>query len=483
MDYYIMTENNIIVNTLVSYDDCDQISLIKMCNDKGIKWEYDTDVIELRKSLYNYDINPSKEKKYINIESEYSEIKKYYDQILNKDGNLVKTSNDEPTPISCVEEMVDKIPNSFWENPDIKILDPCCGSGNFPLVIYFKLIEHHSRSHILENMLYFNDTNLDRIGVIRHLFNYNELNIYNSDFLKMTDTIMFDLIVANPPYAHLLPNGKRASKNHNLIGQFLSKSFTLLKEGGFILYITPDNWMSISDRNTLIYQLTSLQIIHINIHTAKKYFKKIGSSFVWYLIENKPFYKKINIEGVWKKKEYTDSVKSCVRGYIPLCYTSIIQSILEKTIDNDNVTKYKIETSSYLHKYTKQQLISITEDDIYKYKLIHTPKQTVWSSIPHKFQDGYKVFLPTTSYYGPFVDSCGMTQSIAFIRCDSKEDAELKNKILNHTLYRFINNICRYGNFNNVRILQKFPVCNQYDNVYASFNITEDEVKYIEANI
>ena len=47
--------------------------------------------------------------------SNYNNIKQYYDDILNKDKNLVVTSNDEPTPIDCVEEMINKIPESFWK--------------------------------------------------------------------------------------------------------------------------------------------------------------------------------------------------------------------------------------------------------------------------------------------------------------------------------------------------------------------------------
>ena len=67
--------------------------------------------------------------------------------------------------------------------------------------------------------------------------------------------------------------------------------------------------MSYTNRNTLIEKLTSLQIIHLDIHTAKKYFKKIGSSFTWYIIENCPFYKDINISGIWNKNKYT-SIRS-----------------------------------------------------------------------------------------------------------------------------------------------------------------------------
>lgn len=411
----------------------------------------------------------------------YISIKHHYDDSLNKNKDLVETTNDEPTPIDCVEEMISKIPESFWKNKNIKILDPCCGCGNFLFVIYYKLLKYHDREHILTKMLYFNDLNLKRINVMREIFDY-DLNIYNEDFLEINITEKFDLIVANPPYAKLLENGKRASKNHNLIGLFIKKSLELINPGGLLLYITPDNWMSCADRNTLISDLTKLQIIYLNIHIAKKYFKKVGSSFVWYLIENIPSYKPIAIEGIWNKKLYKDNVQSEERKYIPLYYNKIIQSILDKTIDNTSIQKFGVKTSSDLHKYTKKQLISTIQDTIYKYKLIHTPKQTVWSSSPHKYQDGFKVFISTTSYYGTFVDNCGMTQSIAFIMCKDETEAENISSVLNHPMYKFINNICRYGNFNNIRILQKFPYCDNYDDVYKKFNITDKEIKFIESN-
>jgi adenine-specific DNA-methyltransferase len=415
------------------------------------------------------------------IDKDFQIVKKYYDDILNKDSNLVETTNDEPTPIDCVEEMVNKIPEVFWKNKNNKILDPCCGCGNFPFVIYFKLLKYHTKEHILNNILYFNDINLKRIEALKAVFNY-KLNIFQEDFLTLNTSIKFDLVVANPPYAKLLPNGKRASKNHNLIGIFINKSLEVMNEKGYLLYITPDNWMSYADRNTLILKLTKFQIHYINIHTAKKYFKKIGSSFVWYLIEKTPSYKNIEIEGLWKKKIYTDFVKSEIRNYIPLYYNSIIQSILSKTIDNKEIIKFEVKTSSDLHKYTKKTFISAEENDIYKYKLIHTPKQVVWSSKPHKYQKGYKVFISTTSYYGTFVDNCGMTQSIAFLQCKNEDEANILSNVLKHPMYKFINDICRYGNFNNIRILQSFPYCEDYECVYKKFNINDEEIKFIENN-
>ena len=143
----------------------------------------------------------------ITIDSEFNQLKEYFDNTLNKDKKLVVTSNDEPTPIDCVEEMIEKIPQGFWKKKNIKILDPCCGCGNFPIVVYQKLIKYHNKSHILNNILYFNDLNENRLNVLKQIFG-DEINVFNEDFLKFDTDIKFDLVVANPPYAKILANGK-----------------------------------------------------------------------------------------------------------------------------------------------------------------------------------------------------------------------------------------------------------------------------------
>jgi adenine-specific DNA-methyltransferase len=427
-----------------------------------------------------------------NIElSSFDELKDYYNNILNLDKSTYKSSNDEPTPIECIIEMLQKVPDELWERVDLKILDPCCGNGNFSIPILYELLKHgYSKKDILEKILEFNDINDSRLKNVKSIFcnDKYKLKITNQDFLEYSSTYKYDLIVANPPYAKLLANGKRASKNHNLIKDFIEKTLELLKPNGYLVFITPDNWMSYADRNTLIEKLTSLQIIHLDIHSAKKYFKKIGSSFTWYVIQNTKAYKNIDITGIWKKKSYSSTVLSSKRKYIPLLYNQIVYNILAKTIDNNNLPKFEIKTSSDLHKYTKAEFINDTATPVYKYKLIHTPKQTVYASRPHIYQNGYKVFISTTDKYQVFVDNCGMTQSIVFILCNTKSQAEKYCKILEHPLYVFINNICRWGNFNNIRILQSFPIPNinykgNHQEIYNFFNITNDEIKYINDNL
>lgn len=419
----------------------------------------------------------------------FEDLHKYYDEVLNTDKSSYKSSNDEPTPINCIIEMISKLPVELWTTPDLSILDPCCGNGNFFIPVIHELIKHHhTKSSILENILEFNDINETRLDNVRRIFGANDkykLKVTNQDFMTFDANKTHDLILTNPPYAKMLENGQRASKNHNLIKDFIEKSLSLLKPGGYLLFLTPDNWMSYADRNKLIEIITQLQIIHLDIHSAKKYFKKIGSSFTWYIIQNTKACKPMTVSGIWKKNAYSGTVVSQPRKYIPLLYNQTVQDILSKTVDNEHLPKFQVKTSSDLHRYTKAEFIRDEPTDIYQYKLIHTPTQTAYASRPHKYQDGYKVFISTTDKYGVFIDQCGMTQSIVFILCRDLEQATNYMRILQHPLYVFINNICRWGNFNNIRILQSFPIpaiANPAE-IYAYFHITPAEIEFIEKNL
>ncbi len=52
----------------------------------------------------------------------FNEIKNYFNR-LNQDLSHFTNSNDICTPMDCVKEMVDKIPQEFWERKNVKILD------------------------------------------------------------------------------------------------------------------------------------------------------------------------------------------------------------------------------------------------------------------------------------------------------------------------------------------------------------------------
>jgi adenine-specific DNA-methyltransferase len=387
---------------------------------------------------------------------EYLILKKHYDEIVNKDKSHFESSNDEPTPIGCVEEMIEKIPVDFWKKRDLLILDPCAGNGNFHFVIKNKLEKNGYSELDIKNTLIFNEPNPKRVEHCYSVFGEN-IQITQEDYLKQNIKRKVDLVVANPPYAKIT-NNKRAAKNHTLVRDFISKALKDVKNDGFILFICPNNWMSLADRNTLIEELTKYRFHYLNIGLAKKWFPKIGSSFTWFVLQktkhkNEPFL----VEGKFNKKIYSSKPLNQKRDYIPLYYTKEIQKLLEKTLDKKE-PKLLIETSSDLHEYTKRNLQKKEQDNEHKYRLIHTKKQLRWSSRPHKFQNGWKLFITTTDKYSVFIDNCGMTQSVAFIRCQNKKEAETLKKKLQQPIYCFLNDICRWGNFNNIRILQRFSL-------------------------
>lgn len=390
---------------------------------------------------------------------------------LNQDTSHFANSNDICTPMDCVEEMVDTIPSFFWSKENIKILDPCAGNGNFPAYINEKIKDNPTAS------LYLNEINPQRIQYIKEFF--SGINLSQMDFLKFSVISQsYDLIVANPPYAKIT-NGKRAAKNHNISRDFVKKSIQLLNREGFLVYILPDNWMSLSDRNDTSKILSRYQFIKLDIHGAKKYFPKVGSSFTWLALQKTENRRSFLVSNNYKKKEESFVSLDKETEFIPLFYNNIVKSIVDKTLKLNN-RKMEIQTSSDLHKYTKKSILSNQKSEEFPYEIVHTPKQIIWSKRPHKFQEGWKVFISLTSYYGTFLKkNVGMTQSIAFILCDNEEEALKLKEILDHPLYLFLNNIHRFGNFNNIRILQKFPYPENEEDIWESFGINEEEQDFI----
>lgn len=399
--------------------------------------------------------------KKLQISYDFNTIKNIFNN-LNKDRNHFCNSNDICTPMECVKEMFDSVPEEFWQRKNIKILDSCCGNGNFHAYAVTKTS--------LSN-LYFNEINEKRIKNLKNYFG-EDINFTNKDFLEFEEYEQFDMVVSNPPYAKF--NGeKRASKNHNLSRAFIEKAIKITKENGYILFIVPNNWMSFSDRNKLPEILSQYQFLHLDINGAKKWFPTVGSSFTWFLLKKTPNTNPVKIVNSYIIKDTQEAYIDRGVKFIPLYYNEMVRSIFNKTVNNNELPKYKIETSSDLHKYTKAKHLVDTRDGLHPYKIHHTPSQIVWSDVPHKYQIGFKLFLSLTNQYQLFIDNdAGMTQSIAFIRCENEEEAIRLRNELSNDVYKFINNVTRYGNFNNIRVLQNLPL-------WGSFELTEEENNFI----
>jgi type I restriction-modification system DNA methylase subunit len=102
------------------------------------------------------------------------------------------------TPFNTVRKILDQLPIEVWNNPDLKWLDPCCGIGQFPVIIVQRLMEglkeweedeEKRYKHIIENMLYVGELNPKNMWIFNNLFDRMQerklkINFYRGDFLK-----------------------------------------------------------------------------------------------------------------------------------------------------------------------------------------------------------------------------------------------------------------------------------------------------------
>jgi hypothetical protein len=177
-------------------------------------------------------------------------------KFLNK-GILNSLSNQEViTPISLVEEMLDKLPEDIWKNPDLTWADPCSKSGSFPLEIIYRLMknlpiesETLRYEHIINNMVsvYVNaDRNKWVVAkaVYGDVSEVGKLKLLEIDKLKENDMPKFDIITTNYPFQPVTENrGSSKGSGAMLWPDFVNITFNeLTHDESIILAISPSKW-------------------------------------------------------------------------------------------------------------------------------------------------------------------------------------------------------------------------------------------------
>jgi adenine-specific DNA-methyltransferase len=442
------------------------------------------------------------------MEQSISEFIQQYEKVSKLESKLFA---EVFTPRQLIEEMLDTLPKEVWKNKDLKWLDPAVGIGNFPSVILDRLMtglvdvipnEEERRKHILEEMLYMIDISTKNLFLLYMLFDKNreyKLNVYRGSFLEDNfDKHMkevwklngFDVVVGNPPYQDNNDDGTRKAKNHSLWRQFIHTSYKLLSNNGFLLFVTPQAWMSPSRANKNTLEIfTKNNLIYMNISECQKYFPGVGSTFCYYLVNKSQDKTPTSIKCLFKNKLYSSNILISDKFFcLPQLVTKESISIFEKTVFKRN-EKFPVQFDSDLHATTKKNLLSSTQDDVFRYKIIHTPSQTKWSSVPHKTQDKFKVFLPISTYFTQIiVDRCGNTQGVGYIICDDIDEGNRIKSILMNKLYQFITEITRWSNWNTPDILYNLPKLDtnkewKNSDIYDYFNLSQEEIDLIENTI
>jgi len=207
------------------------------------------------------------------------------------------------TPMSLINEMMDKLPKKVWKNPNLKWLDPANGIGNFPMVIFERLNkglkdiipnQEERKKHIIENMLYMVELNEKNIGVSKKIFG-NNANIYCGSFLEdgwkdYFGVDKFDVIIGNPPWNKPKIKKQTGSRAKNTLWDyFIIKALDSLNTNGYLGFINPAGWRGLSPNYRDLWNtMKNKQIVYLHILSKKdgmKYFN-VGSRFDLYVLQN-----------------------------------------------------------------------------------------------------------------------------------------------------------------------------------------------------
>ncbi len=451
--------------------------LLEIFNEQSLIWWNKKNLIEIVKSIT--EKNFAKTSNIFNISIQF---KMALQSLIDHPKELLELINDclKPkdvekkqfgevfTPMTLVNEMLDKLPKEVWTKKDLTWFDPAAGMGNFPIAVYLRLMEslkeifpekEERKRHIIEKMLYMAEINKKNCYLIREIFNVNndyKLNLYEGDSLKLDiqkefNLKNFDIIVGNPPYN---ASGKKASGN-TIWQNFVITSLKLLNSEGHLCFIHPNGWRKPNTEKGKFFGLFEKlskdnTIIYLEIHDTKDGMKqfKCGTRYDWYILNKK------------KNENYKTKIidQDKISYEIDLSkYNWLANSqldLIDKLIANNNEEKCKILQSMSAYE-PRKKWISKTETKEFKYPVIHsTPKdkpRLIWSN---KNDNGFygikKIIFGDSGINNPVIDLEGkyaMSQHAMAITIDSLEEGEKLSNFLCSSMFEKILKSCLWSSF------------------------------------
>jgi len=421
------------------------------------------------------------------------------------------------TPFSFIEEMYDALPQHLFENPELRWLDAGSGSGNFSIVLYFRLMKGLTTSienpsnrskHIIKNMLFMAEINEINVKILKQLFG-KDANIYFGDFLQLSllsNIQTPNVIVGNPPFnvnglAKVPTNSKRSKKNDGQTSwtHFVRTSISLLVPGGYLNIIIPSIWMK-PDKENIYNLLTSYKIHKIkclsNSETNKLFSYGAQTPTCYFALQKVETDNTLNIYDTTKR----DFLKIKINKNMPIALNgwSILQKILpfcekygrlSEIIQKTNMPPLKTNLSTDHHP------ISYPYSNIHSCHLKNqtTPELLLrYSNIQLPFASQPKLVLAHKMYGFPYIDVIGQygisNRDNYVILNKTHEEMRKLQQGLNNKLMLFVMTTTRYR----MKYLEKYafyymPDFSKMESIsedfYDKVKLTQQEWKIVEEEI
>jgi hypothetical protein len=306
------------------------------------------------------------------------------------------------TPLSIINAMLDQISKympHIWEDPTKKWLDPAAGFGNFPMMVYARLMtglaKHHpdpaERSrHIIEQMLYMVEYNPESCARIKLTFGPT-VNLFCGSFLDPKlrfpngTTDQFDIIMGNPPFNAEQTHQGKPGGGAILWPSFVENSLigSLLKQDAYLLFVHPALWRKPpSDRAKTLFDVMVHEnhMLYLEIHSKPNGKSVFGvqTRYDFYLIQKRRPIPRRDLTHVKDQiGEEHDNIDLSEWQFLPNHSFELIKPLLTTT-EQDYVIFSRSQFGS------DQPWVKPTKYDVYTHPLVHsTPMKghrIYWSS-------------------------------------------------------------------------------------------------------
>jgi len=428
-------------------------------------------------------------------------LKIIYTYLVPKDKER-KMNGEVFTPIQLICEMLDTLPKEVWTNKTLKWLDPANGIGNFPVIVYYILMDSlkdeiknkdERSKHIIENMIYMNEINISNVNMSIKLFEMIDSNakpnIQQSDFLKdfkpfSDGTNKFDIIIGNPPYnsggikAISTDKIKRdQTKCKTIWIKFIEESYKLLKNStSYLLFLFPASWIRLKSSNAKL--ITSKQIVYLRYYSCKNagrlFNKPLGggtSPLTYCLIKNEETQNDTKIYDNCNKKNVMFNIYK--NNFVPTESVDMLRKIYNFTKKYGNLENKFVQTKD--SKNSNQNF-----DNNYLYPVINIKRKEIivkYSNINNDFNNEKKLILSNSSMGYPLYDKDGILYPssqhhiIIYSNNNETELKQLQNYFFTSLIFYIITIIKTSQKFLDTKLFEILP---DITKITDKINITDE---------
>ena len=353
-------------------------------------------------------------------------------------------------------DAIAKIPNSVLVKPNVRILVVACGHGTEAVILARRMMALGVSKKNVNESIYLIDKY--RVFTNHAKLVYGFKNVVTEDFLTWGTDMNFDVVIGNPPYLK------------GLWVDFLNKAIKLSKQ--HVVMISPDGTNNFSTRSEKLVETLKVNGIQSK-EDCTSYFPNVNSGRI--VVYNLDLTKKHN-----PKALEDNSIEGIIVSKVTQPAAKKLEAMLSGKRSKEHSAAPRHATAK---PGTVKTLESVTKTGPV-YKWVDPDNTTVISA---------KDYWLVNRYFGKDADATvveatgklGISPNILAIKRIPGWTAEDFKKVYLSKLYRFVLEVLRKGGFDtSPRHLAQLDVLKKSGKtLYKHFNLTSEEIDYVEANV